>query len=74
MEKSEAEELYIDKNNPDNVKRLCELCPGVGVYVCHGFEKNSLDTVKRLCELCPRVRVDVRLSEREEESERGRFL
>ena len=64
MEKSEAEELYIDKNNPDTVKRLCELCPGVGVYVCHGFEKNSLDTVKRLCDLCPRVSVDVRLSGR----------
>ena len=35
VEKSGAEELYIhlDKNSPDTVKRLCELCPGVRVNV-----------------------------------------
>ena len=35
MEKSGAERLYIylDKNSPDTVKRLCELCPGVYVIV-----------------------------------------
>ena len=35
MEKSGAEYLWIDleKNSPDTVKRLCELCPGVTVSV-----------------------------------------
>ena len=35
VEKSGAERLIIDldKNSPDTVKRLCELCPGVRVNV-----------------------------------------
>ena len=35
VEKSGAERLdiYLDKNSPDTVKRLCELCPGVRVNV-----------------------------------------
>ena len=35
VEKSGAKKLdiYLDKNSPDTVKRLCELCPGVSVDV-----------------------------------------
>ena len=47
VEKSGAERLfiYLDKNSPDTVKRLCELCPGVTVRVQLNLDKNSLDTV-----------------------------
>ena len=45
VEKSRAKWLEIDKNSPDTVKRLCELCPGVTVRVQLNLDKNSLDTV-----------------------------